>query len=302
MNSEKINKYSKQTPDEFRHSIAEAGVSLQPYVQQTTLKPNGIYVSPETNNTFLNYSNGNIDGFRFEQYVTSYYQDLAITAELFAAVFVIELPKPTTPIYISSRTTFNFNSIMQLDSVPVLKGIQKVRLEGDFSEFFTVYSRDNHALDAFTTVVPNLMVEMLAKGSHYDVEFADRYVYFYRLYSPTYVGKRGVRNCKINLTSQEYIEMRNFGLKYGKLFVRAARPSDGDTPKDVKPLWQLVNDNQAANDKKQIYWLAGILIYIALFFFLWFIVIPLSLLLLTARFLQWKNRKNRLISRWKNRL
>ncbi len=296
-----INKYGSQTTEEFRQSLSRAGLTVRQNVSSTLLSPNGIYVSPETNNTFIDYTNGATEDFRFEQFVTSYYQDLALTAEFYAAVFVVELPRPTVPIYISSRTTFTFNSLMQLSSVLVLKGIQKVKLEGDFSEFFTVYSRDDHALDAFTTVVPNLMLEMLSKGSNFDVEFADRYVYFYRLYSPTYTGRQGVRNCKIGFDSNDYIEMRNFGLKYGKMFARAARPSDGDSEKDLQPLWQIVNNNQAANTKSQLIWLAGIIVYIILFFVLWYIVIPLSVLIVGFRFIQWRLRKNRLISNWKNR-
>lgn len=294
-----IDKYSSQSAEAFRKTLISSGVAVQERVGETLFPPNGIYVSPETKNAYYEYSNGQADGLRYEQFVTGFYQDLALTTEYFAAVFVVELPRPTAPLYINSRTTLTLNSILQLPSVPVLKGIEKVHLEGNFSEFFTVYSRDQHALDAFTTIVPNLMIDLLEKGGRYDIEFADRYVYFYRLYGPMSSGTRdGVETKSISFSSQDYLDMREFGINYGAKFARAARPSTGDSPADTTPLWQLVNQHQLANNWRQFIWLVGILTYMALFVFVWFIVIPLSIMLVGIRLLQWHVRKKRLLAKW----
>lgn len=294
-----VTSYKGQSAPEFRRSIESAGINIQPQVDSTLLAPNGIYVSPETKNAFYEYSSGVVDGFKYEQYVTSYYQDLALTGEFFAAVFVIELPRPTAPVYINSRTSFTLNSVLGFQSVPVLN-IESVQMEGDFSQFFTVYSKDKHALDAFTTIVPNLMVDMLSSGSQYDFEFADRYVYFYRLYGPMRTSAGGVESVSISLSSKDYLEMRDFGIKYGTKFIRAARPSGGDALADIRPLWQLVNANQAAHNRWQFVWLAGILFYFFLFATLPFIVIPFSIIWFGFRYINWAVRKRRLISRWAN--
>lgn len=294
-------KYHRQSPEEFRQTVAAAGISLQPSIAQTILSPNGIYVSPETKNTYSEYSCGEIEGCRYEQFVTEYLQDLALAARAFALVFAIELPRPTAPVYIASQTTLTLNSILRFQSVPILKGIEKVTLEGDFSEFFSVYSRDQHALDAWTTVVPNLMVDMLANGDQLDIEFADNYIYFYRIYTASYSSHGEKQVTSIGLSAQDYIAMRDFATKYATAFVRAARGSTGPV-ENMKPLWQIVNDNQAANNARQFLWLIGILIYLGLLVFLWFIVIPLSLLWFGIRLLQWHNRKKRLISHWTGRI
>jgi len=298
-----VTNYKGRSALEFRKSLADAGINIQPEVMTPALPPNGIYVSPETKNAFYEYSYGEVDGFKYEQFVTSYYQDLALTAECFAAVFAIELPQPTTPVYVESRTSFTFNSILGLQSVPVLKGIRGVRMDGDFSDFFTVYGRDEHALDAFITIVPNLMIDMLTSGSRYDVEFADRYVYFYRVYGAVRSGTRGGGDDSVSIgfSSNDYLEMRNFGIKYGTKFIRAARPASSDTTADMRPLWQLVNDSQAANNGRQFVWLIGILFYMLLFAILPYVMIPLSVVWFGVRYIQWAVRKRRLISRWSGR-
>jgi hypothetical protein len=295
-------RYDGQTPEEFQQLLQNSGILVQVQPETTMLLPNGIYVSPETNNTYYMHSSGQGDGFRYEQYVTSYYQDLALTARAFMLVFAIELPRPTVPVYITSRTRFTFNAIVGYHSPPALKGIQKNTLEGDFSEFFAVYSRDKHALDAYTTVVPNLMVDLLTKASEYDIEFAGNYVYFYQPYNPASVVMGGTEKVLMKLSTQDYIDMRDFGLKYGSKFVRAARPSTGDIPADTKPLWQLVNENQAANNTAQLKWLFGIIAYMIAFLLLWRIVIPLTVAWMLYRYIQWSVRKKRLISRWVGRV
>ncbi len=291
--------YHGQPAASFRNELLTAGISVQPQVEQPLLAPNGIYVSPETKNRYYEYSHGEIDGCRYEQFVTGYYTDLAFTTEMFAAVFVIELPRPTVPLYIQSRTSFTVNSMLDLRGLPVLAGIQHVQLEGDFSEFFTVYSRDQHALHAFTTIVPNLMVDMLTNSNEYDVEFADRYVYFYHLYGATSSQTLdSAPRLSIGFSAQDYIAMREFGIKYGSRFVRAARPSTGDSPSDTRPLWQIVNNQQALNNKRQFRILIGIFAYIFLFYVAWWIVIPLSLTWVGIRCIQWITRKRRLVQRW----
>lgn len=298
-----IDTYHGLSSQDFVRYVAEKDIAVQAEVTGTLLPPNGIYVSPETKNKYYQYSNGIAEGFHYEQYITSYCQDLAITAEYFVAVFVIELPQPTVPLYISSRTSFSFNTVVGLQSLPVLKGLQKVQLEGEFSEFFTVYSRDDHALDAFTTIVPNLMVDMLAKGNAYDIEFAGRYVYFYRLCSSiSYTGEGENLKVAVPFSADEYVAMREFGLKYGERFIRAARPSTGDTATDVQPLWQLANANQAANNREQRKSLLWIAAYLMLSLFLWYAVIPLTLLFVSVRYLQWRARKKRLIERWADKV
>ncbi len=296
----KLTRYGKQTAEQFRETIADRGVVVRRECSSPQFEPNGIFVSPKTNNRYYEYSSGSAKGIRYEQFITGYYPDLPLKSETFAAVFVIELPSPALPLYIASRTALTFNAIMGWRELPVLNGIEKVRLDSDFSEFFSVYSRDNRALDAFMIMAPDIMLDILTSGSGYDIEFAGRNVYIYRNYalyqSQSASSKEPIGSIK--LSSDDYLAMRDFGIKYAEEFIRAAQPSRSEDRSDTLPLWQVARSRMVANAAQQFLWLAVILGYmfsVIVLTYYWFI---LTAVLFAVRLALWFARRRRLIARW----
>lgn len=296
--------YRNLTVQQFRDELSQSGLQVIPQFDgPLRIPPSGIYVSPRTTNKFFEYSTGVIDDYIFEHYITEAIVDLPMATARYIAVFALQLPRPVVPLYLESRTTFTANSIMDIAGVPVLTGIDSVRLEGDFSEFFRVYSQEQRPLDAFMTIMPDLMVTMLERGSGYDIEFADRCVYFYLPLDHTTGGsQRGESYNRASITSAEFLALRTFALKYGKKFIRAAQPSRSEHPQHKSPLWQIVKANRFANLKIQLKWLAGILIYMAILLFWWQIFMPITVALLSVRYMQWRHRRSRLIANWTSRV
>lgn len=292
--------YDGHSPEDFRKALAQSNIAVHATVPQTIPLFDGIYVNPKAQNTYYEYSSGDIDGAHYEQFLAFYSENLTQGLSGWpVVVFSLELPQPTVPLYIESRTVLTARSILGIRSLPVLSGIEKVTLEGDFSEFFTVYSRDQHALDAFATIAPDLMVDILEHGYTYDIEFAHNRVYFYRLIPLTIVKElHGLPIDILPYTVQDYIDMRDFGIRYGRQFIRAVKASGGGHIDDARPMWKLAEDNHRKNNRRQIIRYITVSLCVAALILLAFITAPILLLWVGFRLSRWRARKKRLIANW----
>lgn len=292
---------NRRSSGEFISDLAANGIIAQEQVGETLFSSDGFYVNPKVQNKYFLYSSAQIDGLEFEQYIASYYPNMAVTMQYFVAVLAIKLPRATAPLLVFSRTTKTLNFVMGFASLPLIKGLSTVKLDNNFSEFFTVYSREGRIIDAYTTLVPNLMLNILEDGSDYCVEFARDKIYIYKIFNSVEGNKDGSGGAIFDFSVEAYKAMRDFGLKHAKHFARAARPSRGEFTEDLTPFWQTFDQDIESVNKRQIRFIVLLFAYVILAVFLWFLVIPATVVWVWIRWHIWSGRRERLLQEWRAR-
>jgi hypothetical protein len=91
-------------------------------------------------------------------------------------VIAVEVPDIKAQFLIKSKFNDQQDSETNLASY---KSSQKVKLEGNFSEFFNVYAPDEDQQDLLVLLAPDVMEDLLQNFAQYDIEVEDNILYMY---------------------------------------------------------------------------------------------------------------------------
>ena len=83
--------------------------------------------------------------------------------------------------------------------------VQKVNLEGDFGNYFSVYAPPQYQVDALQLLTPDVMALLSDHGTNYDYELVDGYLYVYAKANTLYAPDR-VRNL-LKMTMLLFLEL-----------------------------------------------------------------------------------------------
>lgn len=73
------------------------------------------------------------------------------------------------------------NLFGRLSNLPqTFRGVQKLSLEGDFDNYFTLYAPGEYKTDALYVFTPDVMQALITAGDDYDMEVIDDMMYIYR--------------------------------------------------------------------------------------------------------------------------
>jgi hypothetical protein len=156
-------------------------------------------------------------------------------------VYSIKLPFAVPSIYIESRIS-SWRAYKLKKRLP--QKMQSVELEGDFSQFFTVYIADkSHATLAFEVLAPDIMYQLLTLNDDIDVEFAGDRIYFYKFINKKW--RPGFRSTKLvswqrrtTLKKDEYLKYFDFYMSTSRKFIKTARLVKLDTAAQTLPLYK----------------------------------------------------------------
>lgn len=139
-------------------------------------KPRPAWVGPGTSATapvFVHKVAGNVQGYDvtfFLEYAfgsvrRKYSNDISLRKR---SIIRIKLPKVFPQVVLDSRT----NEPGYISSFPTtIKPKQKVALEGDFNNFFTLYAPAQIQVNVLTLLAPNFMQTLMKSAATFDVEF-----------------------------------------------------------------------------------------------------------------------------------
>lgn len=114
----------------------------------------------------------------------------------------LKLPRKLPHIVLDAKR----GSFFGLSNLPVaFKGVQKLGLEGDFSNYFTLYCPEKYERDALYIFTPDIMAMMIDLGAKYDVEIVDDRLFLY--------GRGHVRHFNRELYEGVFTLLNVFGKK-----------------------------------------------------------------------------------------
>lgn len=96
--------------------------------------------------------------------------------EFYATVMCVQLPRRLPHIVIDSHMEGDgFTSVL----APVFATSQRMELEGDFAQYFTVYAPAGYEASALNILAPDIMLKLMQFGVKCDIEIIDDRLYFY---------------------------------------------------------------------------------------------------------------------------
>ena len=112
------------------------------------------------------------DQFLMGRYIYSSENDKSLIVD-FAR---IQLSRRLPHLYLDGRRN-------KVGTHPERYDAQKLKLEGDFSQYFTVYAPPHYQVDALQILTPDVMAKLRDFGTNFDFEIVDNYLY---IYAPKY--------------------------------------------------------------------------------------------------------------------
>lgn len=86
------------------------------------------------------------------------------------------------------------NNFLNTSNLPEgLSRDQKLSLEGDFDDYFTLYAPKEYEQDALYVFTPDLMQLLIASAHKYDIEVIDNSVFFYRQSAGVFLNEANLR-------------------------------------------------------------------------------------------------------------
>lgn len=98
--------------------------------------------------------------------------------------------------------------------------VQKINLEGDFGDYFTVYAPPQYQVDALQLLTPDVMVLLRDYGLDYDYELVGEFLYIYTKANTLYTADR-VRNL-LRMMSMLFLELNKQAGTYSDTRVASA--------------------------------------------------------------------------------
>lgn len=86
---------------------------------------------------------------------------------------IIDLTKNLPNIILDAKANDVFGVVSDMPELP--SSNQKTSLEGNFNDFFTVYSPNTYDVDVRVVLTPDVMATLIDKAAGYNVEFIDHY-------------------------------------------------------------------------------------------------------------------------------
>jgi len=83
-----------------------------------------------------------------------------------------KLPRAVPQLYLRAKGNWVYDDIGEYK-------VQKLQLEGDFDNYFTVYAPPNYQDDALDLLTPDVMQALQTYGAAYDFELLGNYLYVY---------------------------------------------------------------------------------------------------------------------------
>lgn len=120
---------------------------------------------------------GNLNGRPYETFIFSYRHLLARRyARVRFRVFCIQLPKELPHIFIRRR----LGAKKVYESLPrYFDNDQRIDLEGNFSDYFAVYTHRRTATEALSILAPNVMQAILDSNQYFDIEIVGNKLFLY---------------------------------------------------------------------------------------------------------------------------
>ena len=117
-------------------------------------------------------------GWRYGEYRVTAYTELRDNAlrykssYRYTAVVAITLPRMLPNLFFDSHVAHGDSMRFRLD------GSQRLKLEGNFDNYFTLYAPLHYPVDTLSFITPEVMEAMIAAGD-YDIEIAGNTMYLY---------------------------------------------------------------------------------------------------------------------------
>ncbi|MEI6553652.1 MAG: hypothetical protein WCO09_03725 [bacterium] len=299
-------KYEDFASDDVIKISKENNYSYTACLDANKTDENSIYCNPLSQTLKYDLLAFNVGDLECELYAAEYqlvYADKlpkstdGTPSRMAAAVFSIKLPFNTAPVYVESRTHKTLNNILGLSKIMFPKKTS-VKLEGDFNQYFRVYTKDVGKLDAFTTLAPNVMVKILESMGEYDIEFSYDHIYIY--FDMPYIIGDSTVGLKMPYSLIQLKELLQLGEDSANGIARASRPSKVVDTMSVEPFWKL--QSAVSNKSVQFALFRVVLLFVVastvLIFPLFWPIGLIVVIWLVYRYSNWEKRKNKLVERW----
>lgn len=311
--------YDDFTSDDIKQFALENGYE---YIKSEAMthEETGYYMGPTHYNEKVDVVRWTKDGVEYEFYTRFWNVEMAeklgdlsddkTRNRLFLGLtFSMNMPHQFPSVMVQTLTSRTIWNVLGFTELFVGK---KVKLEGDFNQFFKVYTPSGEAPNAFLALAPDTMVKMLQVGSGMDFQFAGSRIYFsydVRLQAKNFRNLWGFLgdNIKVNLDKDihtkllkktEWLRVFDRSYEYSTDILRGFRALKQDKKMRSLNYIPLTGKNIMKILVTVIIFFATVIILAVWLPFVLAVLLLLFTLNSFYRYISWNGRRKKLLKDW----